>query len=111
MNAIEKYYTDQAGGGSFDYYIGSQNQRGHGIGSLFAGLLRTAIPILKPLLKRGLKSGAKALGRHVLKKASDHLAKPSSSQPRKTKRIIRRKRVISRKGHHTTHRKAYRGLI
>lgn len=92
MNAIEKYYFDQAGGG--EYYIGEQHQKGHGIGSIFAGLLRSAIPIFKPLLKRGLKAGAKAVGQHVIKKAAERLTRPP---PAKKAKRRQRKRVVSRK--------------
>lgn len=110
MNAVDKYYTDQAGGAVSDYYIGNQYQRGHGIGSLFAGLLRTAIPLLKPLLKRGIKSGAKALGRHVLQKAAERFTRPSLPK-RKAQRTTRRRRVVSRKGLQSTNRRSVRGLI
>ena len=97
MNAIEKYYMDQAGGGG-KYYIG-RHQRGHGIGSLFASLFRTALPILKPLVTRGIKVGAKAVGRHVLKRVAEKIA--SAQPPRKKAKQVRRKpkkkRVVNTK--------------
>lgn len=89
MNAVEKYYLDQAGGSP--YFIG-RPQRGHGIGSLFAGLFRTAVPLITPLLKRGLKAGGKAIGRAVLKKVARKIGEPS---PRPVKRA--RKRIVSDK--------------
>ena len=86
MTAVEKYYFDQAGGSP--YFIG-RSQRGHGIGSLFAGLFRTAVPLITPLLKRGLKAGGKAIGRAVLKRV---VRKIGESDPRPVKRA--RKRII-----------------
>ena len=97
-NAIEKFYLDQAGGGG-KYYIG-RHQRGHGIGSLFAGLFRTALPIIKPLFKRGIKAGAKAVGRHVLKKAAEKIVSAQPSGKRKKPRRVKRskkKRVVAAK--------------
>ena len=52
------YYARQAGG-SLPYFAGAQYQRGHGLGSLFGGLLRSAMPLLK--------RGAMALGKGALK--------------------------------------------
>ena len=52
------YYARQAGG-SLPYFAGAQYQRGHGLGSLFGGLLRSVMPLLK--------RGAVALGRGALK--------------------------------------------
>ena len=59
-----EYYACQAGG-ALPYYAGAQYQRGHGLGNLFGGLLRSAMPLIKsmPLIKRG----AVALGRGALK--------------------------------------------
>ena len=52
------YYARQAGG-SLPYFAGAQYQRGHGLGSLFGGLLRSVMPLLK--------RGAVDLGRGALK--------------------------------------------
>ena len=56
MNYNE-YYAHQAGG-ALPYFAGAQYQRGHGVGTLFGGLLRSAMP---------LKRGAVALGKGALK--------------------------------------------
>ena len=37
------YYARQAGG-ALPYFAGAQYQRGHGLGSLFGSLLRSAMP-------------------------------------------------------------------
>lgn len=46
------YYVNQAqrGSGISQYYAGSPYQKGYGIGSIFAGLFRSAIPFLRPAL-------------------------------------------------------------
>jgi hypothetical protein len=56
-NIYENYYTQQAGGG-IPVFNGPAYQRGHGLGNIFGGLIRSAVP----LLKQGLKAvGKKAL--------------------------------------------------
>ena len=57
MNYNE-YYACQAGG-ALPYFAGAQYQRGHGLGTLFGGLLRGAMPLIK--------RGAVAFGRGALK--------------------------------------------
>ena len=52
------YYARQAGG-ALPYFAGAQYQRGHGLGSLFGSLLRSAMPLIK--------RGAVALGKGALK--------------------------------------------
>ena len=52
------YYARQAGG-ALPYFAGAKYQRGHGLGSLFGGLLRSAMPLTK--------RGAVALGKGALK--------------------------------------------
>ena len=52
------YYARQAGG-TLPYVAGAQYQRGHGLGSLFGGLLRIAMSLIK--------RGAVALGKGALK--------------------------------------------
>lgn len=75
MNPYLKYYDSQNGGGCFDpmfghgvseVYVGSRNQRGHGIGSFLGGIFRKAIPIvsrgLRALGKQSLHTGFNVLG-------------------------------------------------
>ena len=57
MNYNE-YYARQAGS-ALHYFAGAQYQRGHGLGSLFGGLLRSAMPLIK--------RGAVSLGKGALK--------------------------------------------
>ncbi len=52
------YYSNQAGRG-MPIFIGTRGQRGHGLGSMLAGLFRRAVP----MLKRGLS----IFGRQALK--------------------------------------------
>ena len=52
------YYARQAGG-ALPYFTGAPYQRVHGLGSLFGGMLRSAMPLIK--------RGAVALGRGALK--------------------------------------------
>ena len=52
------YYARQVGG-ALPYFAGAQYRRGHGLGSLFGSLLRSAMPLIK--------RGAVALGRGALK--------------------------------------------
>ena len=55
--AIDEYYIDQAGHG-LPAFQGARVQRGHGIGNMFSGLLKSAMPLIK--------KGSKALGKQVL---------------------------------------------
>jgi hypothetical protein len=48
------YYKPQAGKG-YPVFAGRRYQRGHGLGSIFGGLFKAAMPLLK--------KGAKTLGR------------------------------------------------
>ena len=50
------YYARQAGG-ALPYFAGAPYQRGHGLGSLFGGLLRSAMP----LFKRGVLASGKGV--------------------------------------------------
>jgi hypothetical protein len=56
--AYHDYYIHQAGKG-YPVFAGRIYQRGHGLGSIFGGLFKAAIPLLK--------KGAKTLGREALK--------------------------------------------
>jgi hypothetical protein len=56
--AYHDYYIHQAGKG-YPVFAGRRYQTGHGLGSIFGGLFKAALPLLK--------KGAKTLGREVLK--------------------------------------------
>ena len=43
---IEEYYSNQVGNG-LPVFSGSRVQKGHGIGSLLSGLVRSAVPLIK----------------------------------------------------------------
>ncbi|KAI8511959.1 hypothetical protein Bbelb_110590 [Branchiostoma belcheri] len=50
-------------GGQLSVYRGRSMQRGYGLGGIFRGLLRSAVPLLK--------RGAKSVGRHALRSGID----------------------------------------
>ena len=52
------YYARQAGG-ALPYFVSARYQRGHGLGSLFSGLVRSAMPLIK--------RGAVAVGKGAAK--------------------------------------------
>ena len=52
------YYAQQLGG-ALPYFAGARYQRCHGLGSMFSGLLRSALPLIK--------RGYVALGKGALK--------------------------------------------
>ena len=56
----EQYYLDQAKqkGGNLPAFRGAQSQRGYGLGSIFRGLFRWAVP--------HLRQGAKVLGKKAI---------------------------------------------
>src|SRR5215469_18084241 len=58
----EDYYLSQSGSG-IPVFQGSRTQVGHGLGSIFAGLFRFAMPLLKSLGitlgKQALRTGAR----------------------------------------------------
>ena len=60
-----RYYQAQRGYGDMRVFRGQALQRGHGIGGLFKGLMRVAMPLMKKGLlhvgKRALKAGAKVM--------------------------------------------------
>lgn len=75
MSSYLEYYDNQSGGGCFkpmrghgvsEVFVGSRNQRGHGIGSFLGGLFRRAIPLvtkgLRALGKESLHTGFSILG-------------------------------------------------
>lgn len=77
---FEDYYATQTGKG-LPYYRGTVLQRGHGIGGFFAKLFRSAMPLLK--------SGAKSVGKEVLRTgtmiASDMLSGENFKSSLKTR--------------------------
>jgi hypothetical protein len=56
--AYNEYYLNQTGRG-YPVYVGTRYQRGHGLGSIFGSLFKSAVPLLK--------RGAKTLGCEALK--------------------------------------------
>lgn len=58
VKTFEDYYVGQVGDG-LPYYEGITLQKGYGIGGFFAKLFRSALPFLR--------SGAKAVGKEVLR--------------------------------------------
>ena len=58
--AYHDYYIHQAGKG-YPVFAGRRYQRGHGLGSIFGGLFKAAMPLLK--------KGTKTLEREALKNA------------------------------------------
>ena len=98
----DKFYFDQQTG-SGGYYVGQQRQRGHGIGAIFSGLMRYAVPLLKRAGKAGLKSAAKAAGNTLLSNFAAGETAPRARQKRiqrkngykmqrKRRQFIRRRR-------------------
>lgn len=66
MDLYSDYFEAQIGGGArtgyggiSNVYVGSPNQRGHGIGSFLGGLFRRIIPLLK--------QGARTVGKEALR--------------------------------------------
>ena len=63
--SYEDYYVRQVGG-ALPVFVGGRVQRGHGLGSLFGGLIRSAVPLIKSgaiaLWKRALKTGLNVAG-------------------------------------------------
>ena len=60
MSFYDEYHHQYGGGGRGIniVYVGSQHQRGHGLGSFFTGLFRRALPFLT--------KGARAVGKEAL---------------------------------------------
>ena len=71
MNYNE-YYARKAGG-ALPYFAGARYQRGHGLGSLFGGLLPRAMS----LIKRGAVALEKGALKTVLRIADDVLSRQS----------------------------------
>jgi hypothetical protein len=64
-NDYVNYYVSQSGNGIPIYY-GARMQRGHGLGQIFGGLFRQAMPMLKRGLsylgRQAVKTGAQVIG-------------------------------------------------
>lgn len=74
MNCYIQHYASQSGGGIShgaranrfaNVYVGTPNQRGHGIGNFLAGLFRRVLPMINRGIKIVGKEAARA-GMHVL---------------------------------------------
>ena len=63
--SYEDHYVRRVGGG-LPVFNGGRVQRGHGLGSLFGGLIRSAVPLIKSgamaLAKRAFKTGLNVAG-------------------------------------------------
>lgn len=126
---FEDYYTAQVGHG-LPVFSGTSMQRGHGLGNVFRGLARTAIPLMKrgmaqigkkalstgaavakdalmgKNIKRSVKRRAKKAGRELLAGWAGSLA-PPGQRARPIKRAASKSRVSSqaKKRRKTTQRK------
>ena len=114
--AYHDYYIHQAGKG-YPVFAGRRYQRGHGLGSIFGGLFKAAIPLLKKgtktLEREALKTGLniagdvvqginikqaatsrlKSTGENLLQKAMDTVGPPGQrvlKGPAKRKKTRRR---------------------
>lgn len=57
--SYDTYYSNQAGTG-LPFFAGAPTQSGYGLGSILGGLIRSAVPLLKPALKRAGKEVARS---------------------------------------------------
>src|SRR5258705_6897006 len=73
VGLVHDYYNLQGGGGVGTVFVGQRFQRGHGLGSFFDGLFRSAMP----LITRGLQ----ALGRQALSSGGEVLDDVMHGQP------------------------------
>ena len=89
---LENYYAGQVGG--LPVFSGAPYQRGHGLGSLFRGLAKMAIPLLK--------KGAKRLGKEALSTGlaigSDVMQGKNVKQAAKTRGREATRRVLRGQG-------------
>ena len=76
------YYARQSGG-VLPYFVGARYQRGHGLGSLFGGLLRIAMPLIKrgavALGSGALETGVRIADSHIVE--HQPIASLDSSRP------------------------------
>ena len=88
----QEYYASQSGSG-IPGFVGTRYQRGAGLGSMLASLMKYVTPLLK--------EGASALGKVVLKKGLDyggkllsqkHIKRPASA--RSSRRRSKRARKV-----------------
>ena len=56
--SYENYYLSQTGSG-LPYFSGAAYQKGYGLGGIFSSIAKTVLPLIK--------SGAKAIGKQVLR--------------------------------------------
>ena len=125
--AYHDYYLFQAGRG-YPLYVVTRYQRVHGLGSIFGGLFKAAIPLLKKgnktlgreVLKTGLNiaedvaagknlkpvatSRLKSTGQHLLNKAIIGVGPPGE---RSIKRVAKRKGLDVVGRSYGTHRKTF----
>jgi hypothetical protein len=114
--AYHDYYIHQTGKG-YPVFAGRRYQRGHGLGSIFGGLFKAAMPLLKKgakilerealktgltiagdvvqgrNIKRAAKSRVKSTGENLLQQAMDTVGppgKPVIKGPAKRKKTRRR---------------------
>ena len=99
----DDYYAQQVGG-ALPYFAGARVQRGHGFGSLFAGLLRSVAPLIKrgalALGNRALKTGAirTAAKRRTNTAGRDLLQSLLTTPPgKRVKRAAPKKRIKPRR--------------
>lgn len=73
------YYENQIGGGGVkQFFVGSRNQRGHGVGSWLGGLFRCLLPYVKSGVETVGKEAMRT-GMHVLHDIADGNASFSDS--------------------------------
>ena len=101
---FDRYYSNQAGsGGGVDVFRGTRMQKGHGLGGLFRGLFKSAMPLLKSGMKAAapmLKRGAKTLGKQVLDSGMNlagDLLDGESIKSSARKRVLEAKNQLKRK--------------
>lgn len=123
-----KQYYDQTGG-MVPIFAGAQYQKGHGLGNIFSGLLKSALPILKKgaitlgetalstglniakdkfngkSLKQAFKDNAKLSGQDILQRAVKHVTakkqtKPNKKRKRTSNHITRRRTTRVKRAKH-----------
>ena len=91
MDPLVQYYRRQAGRGREDigsiYSTPTLVQRGHGLGSVLAGLFRTLRPILWSGAKSIAKETPKALGREALHTGTNIIRKSSDTDHRQSENM------------------------
>jgi len=112
----DDYYLRQVGRGGH-YYAGVKRQKGHGLGNIFKGVVRSAMPVIKEgakqVGKKALKAGIQMLSdaylsRPVPKKKKKTPRRSTKKSPRlmlavrphppsRKKKVTTRKRVTSKK--------------